>query len=56
MAAEWPAIMEELLKEYPKLKRSDLFYERGNEEQVIRMIQLRLYKSKRDVIDLIASK
>ncbi len=55
MEASWPSICEKLIVKFPKLKLTDLVFQRGDEEQVIRKIQLRLYKSKKDVVELIAS-
>ena len=55
MEVLWPEISGRLIKQFPKLKISDLLYERGNEEDVIRKIQLRLYKSKREVLEIISS-
>lgn len=55
MTVAWPEISAKLLTTYPKLKASDLLYNRGNEEDIIRKIQLRLYKSKREVLEIIAS-
>jgi hypothetical protein len=55
MEASWPSISEKLIAKFPKLKLTDLVYQKGDEEQVIRKIQLRLYKSKKDVVELIAS-
>lgn len=55
MEASWPAICEKLITTFPKLKITDLVFHKGDEEQVIRKIQLRLYKSKREVVEMIAA-
>jgi hypothetical protein len=54
MEAGWPSICEKLIAQFPKLKLTDLIYQKGDEEQVIRKIQLRLYKSKREVLEIIS--
>jgi len=50
MDLKWKDISERLLSKFPKLKEADLAYEKGNEEATIRKIQLRLYKSRREVL------
>ncbi len=55
MEASWPSISEKLIHKFPKLKITDLVYEKGDEEQVIRKIQLRLFKSKKEVVEILAS-
>jgi hypothetical protein len=54
MEAGWPSISEKLIHKFPKLKLTDLAFEKGDEEQVIRKIQLRLSKSKKEVLEIIA--
>jgi hypothetical protein len=55
METSWPEISGKLLKQFPKLKASDLLFATGSEEALLRKIQLRLFKSKREVLELIGS-
>ncbi|HKR05337.1 MAG TPA: hypothetical protein VJY62_11950 [Bacteroidia bacterium] len=55
MEASWPAICEKLIAQFPKLKMNDLVFQKGDEEQVIRKIQLRLYKSKKEVMEILSA-
>ena len=55
MEASWPSISEKLITKFPKLKLTDLVFQKGDEEQVIRKIQLRLYKSKKEVLEILSA-
>ena len=53
--AEWPSIAEKLKNRFPKLTHIDLEYIKGREEDLLNRIQLRIGKSKNEVMTLIAT-
>ncbi|MBN2348143.1 MAG: hypothetical protein JXJ22_04860 [Bacteroidales bacterium] len=43
-----------LRKKYPQLTESDLQYEKGKEEKMLRMIEYKLHKTKQEMQEIIA--
>ncbi len=51
----WVEISGKLQEKFSKLKDADLLFVKGKEEDLIRKIQLRLLKSKREVLEIIGT-
>ena len=49
----WDVQSKELKKIYPKLSDSDLKFETGKEEQLLKSVQSRLGKTREEVINII---
>jgi len=49
----WDVQSKELKKKYPKLTDSDLKFETGKEEQLLKSVQSRLGKTREEVINII---
>lgn len=45
----WEELREQLLQEYPQLKREDLVFEIGKEEELLKHLQQKLGKTKEEI-------
>jgi uncharacterized protein YqjF (DUF2071 family) len=50
----WEVLKEKLRKEYPQLTETDLQHEEGMEENMLRMVEYKLQKTKDEMRDIIA--
>ena len=51
----WVEIAGKLKEKFSKLKEADLVFVKGKEDELIRKIQLRLLKSRREVLEIIGT-
>ena len=51
--AGWPDISEKLVNRFPKLRKIDMDFIKGREEELLSRIELRLEKSRRELLTLI---
>ena len=50
----WSEFQTKLKKEYPQLTDSDLQHKEGNEERMFLMIEYKLWKTKKEMMEIIA--
>ena len=55
LEAEWGDISDKLRSRFPKLSAADLVLIKGQEEEMIERICIRLKKTRQSVLDLIAT-
>lgn len=53
ISGDWSQQASELKEKYPNLTDSDLKFERGKENDLIKRIELRLHKRREEVINMI---
>jgi hypothetical protein len=54
IAGNWKEQARELQKEFSELSDSDLEFQEGKEEELLKRVEVKLNKSRQEVIDLIA--
>ena len=50
----WAVLKEKLRKEYPQLTETDLQHQEGMEENMLRMVEYKLQKTKEEMREIIA--
>ena len=53
ISGDWSQQADELKEKYPNLTNSDLKFERGREDELIKRIEFRLHKKREEVIHII---
>ncbi len=53
ISGDWSQQANELKEKYPNLTDSDLKFERGREDDLIKRMELRLHKKREEVINMI---
>lgn len=53
ISGDWSQQADDLKEKFPQLTDSDLKFERGKEDDLIKRMELRLHKKKEEVINII---
>ena len=49
----WDELKTKLRNKYPQLTDADLYYQEGNEEKMLRMVEYKLKKTRNEMRDII---